>query len=918
MVTRLKLAVSLLAGATLLAALVGLVAAAPVQLSGRVTDQASTGIAGATVDVLQPGTATVVASTTTNSTGDYNLSFEAGTYDVRVTPPAGSGLQVTTVTNRSIGSNDTLDFALVPAGAVTLRGTVRGGLGGGVPDVNLTLFPVGGGAFVDGAADSDGAFALQAAPGSYTLRLERAGLPVAGAPSRFQFSDIPVALSGNAALALTLPAKRVSVHVQDPAGNPAANVALTTTTPHLGATDLGAASAPFAFAGYPAPGVTTDAAGDAVLWLPPTNAGNPYTVTATPPGGGVATNVPGVMVPRDRSLTITLAGAVTLSGTVRGGLGGGVPQVQLVLRPSGGGAVVDGATNAGGAFALQAAPGSYTLDLDRNAPPVAGAPAYLHLTGSPMALSADVMLDLTLPARRVSVHVQDPAGNPAANVALRTNLPVLGPANLGPVTAPFAQGGYPNGGVTTDAAGDAVLWLLPTNGSERYIIIADPPPGSPFATVNVTNIAVTADRSLVVALQFVHAPPVTTASFSPPAVGGVHPGPVTVTLSATAAPGFSVASTKYRVDGGAEQAYTAPFTISGNGSHTLVVQSVDNAGVFEAPKEFTVQIQANAAPTISAIPNQTIVRNTATAALPFTVGDAEMPAASLVVSGSSGNQVLVPNANIVFGGAGANRTVTVTPAPNQTGAATITVTVGDGSKTASTTFTLTVNNPIPTLTSISPDAAAAGGPAFTLTLVGTNFVDNSSVRFDGTPLQVLTRTPTQITATVAAGLITTVRVVDVWVTNLGPGGGDSNKRPFTVTESTTATCDGRPATIVGTSRGEVLRGTAGADVIVGGGGRDVVRGQGGDDVICVGDQDSTVHGGPGNDRILAGDGHHRLHGDGGDDHLQAGNGNNLLEGDGGADTLIAGSGSNTFRGGVGTDTCTGGGPGSTRNSCELP
>ncbi len=38
---------------------------------------------------------------------------------------------------------------------------------------------------------------------------------------------------------------------------------------------------------------------------------------------------------------------------------------------------------------------------------------------------------------------------------------------------------------------------------------------------------------------------------------------------------------------------------------------------------------------------------------------------------------LVPNANLVIGGSGANRTLTITPAAKATGAATITVTVSD-------------------------------------------------------------------------------------------------------------------------------------------------------------------------------------------------------------------------------------------------
>src|SRR2546422_11621100 len=94
-------------------------------------------------------------------------------------------------------------------------------------------------------------------------------------------------------------------------------------------------------------------------------------------------------------------------------------------------------------------------------------------------------------------------------------------------------------------------------------------------------------------------------------------------------------------------------------------------------------------PTISDIVDQTVNEDTPTAALAFTVNDAQTAPGSLTVSGRSGNTTLVPNANIVCGGSGANRTVTVTPASNQTGTAAITVTVSDGSLPASDSFALT-------------------------------------------------------------------------------------------------------------------------------------------------------------------------------------------------------------------------------------
>jgi hypothetical protein len=113
----------------------------------------------------------------------------------------------------------------------------------------------------------------------------------------------------------------------------------------------------------------------------------------------------------------------------------------------------------------------------------------------------------------------------------------------------------------------------------------------------------------------------------------------------------------------------------------------------------------NSAPTISGIANQSTPQNTATSAIAFTIGDADTAAASLTVSGSSANTTLVPNANITFGGGGANRTVTIAPATNQTGSAVITIGVNDGVTTTTTTFTLSVTASAPALSSASTNPA---------------------------------------------------------------------------------------------------------------------------------------------------------------------------------------------------------------------
>lgn len=122
----------------------------------------------------------------------------------------------------------------------------------------------------------------------------------------------------------------------------------------------------------------------------------------------------------------------------------------------------------------------------------------------------------------------------------------------------------------------------------------------------------------------------------------------------------------------------------------------------------------NTAPQISTISNTTIAQDMATNALPFTVADIQTPAASLTLIGSSSNTALVPNENIVFGGAGASRTVVVTPSAGKIGVAVITIAVSDGSYTTTTTFTLSVNNGVVTPGNVAPTISAIADQVISL------------------------------------------------------------------------------------------------------------------------------------------------------------------------------------------------------------
>ena len=148
------------------------------------------------------------------------------------------------------------------------------------------------------------------------------------------------------------------------------------------------------------------------------------------------------------------------------------------------------------------------------------------------------------------------------------------------------------------------------------------------------------------------------------------------------------------------------------------------------------------------------------------------------------------------------------------------------------------------------------------------------------------------------------------------------------------TCDGIPATIVGTPNSETLRGTPGADVIVAREGDDRILAAEGDDIVCAGKGDDTVYGGNGFDILFGAQGNDKLYAAAGAattqradtrgarmfggadndmiygsnrwDRMQGGPGNDQLFGYEGRDWLRAGPGNDIVNGGLGIDDQHGG------------
>src|SRR5205809_615821 len=141
---------------------------------------------------------------------------------------------------------------------------------------------------------------------------------------------------------------------------------------------------------------------------------------------------------------------------------------------------------------------------------------------------------------------------------------------------------------------------------------------------------------------------------------------------------------------------------SGTATITITVSDPEGAS---ASRSFVLTVNpVNDPPTISTLANQATDEDTATAAIPFSIGDAESTAGSWRITRQSSSQGLVPYANIVFGGSGPNPTLPLLPAPTHPTRRSSDLTVSDpDGASASRSFVLTVNpvNDPPTISRVA-------------------------------------------------------------------------------------------------------------------------------------------------------------------------------------------------------------------------
>lgn len=271
-----------------------------------------------------------------------------------------------------------------------------------------------------------------------------------------------------------------------------------------------------------------------------------------------------------------------------------------------------------------------------------------------------------------------------------------------------------------------------------------------------------------------------------PSISGINPS------SAEAGdPGFTLTVNGSNFVSGATVRWNGSDRTTTFGSATQVTASISASDIASAgAASITV---ANPAPTggasnalsftISSPPPATL---TITSSSPLPNGVVASPY-SRTLSASGGTppyQWSVSSGSLPPGVSLSSGTGVLSGTPSAAGNFNFTFRVSDNTQptpaAATKAFTLRINNPVPSITRLNPSSASAGGSPFTLTVIGSNFLAESIVTWNGLSRSTTFIGSTRLTASISASDINAPGGITVAVRNPSPGGGSSNGLTFLV------------------------------------------------------------------------------------------------------------------------------------------
>ena len=282
-------------------------------LSGKVTNQASVGVAGVDLDFYDSNTGDKIGTldADTDLLGNYALLVPAGTYDIVFTPLAGGGLVPKEVKTFTISNHTVLNVTLLTG--FTLSGKVTNNLAVGVDAVDINVIDVitGNKLFTPGDnTDINGNYSVVVPSGTYDL--------VYSPPQATKLVAVThtnIAISSNTVHNVTLnPGFLLSGTVTDNSFTPIQDVDLDAFISSTGEK-------------VTTPGDNTDNNGIYSIVIP----GGTLDISYNPlPSTGLAPLLlHNVVITKDTTINVTLFPGITISGQVKDQFNTVVPNVDL-------------------------------------------------------------------------------------------------------------------------------------------------------------------------------------------------------------------------------------------------------------------------------------------------------------------------------------------------------------------------------------------------------------------------------------------------------------------------------------------------------------------------------------------------------------------------------------------------------------
>lgn len=685
------------------------------------------------------GTSGVGSLPSTDLSGNATLwLFPTGSnnpYTIIARPPTGSNYATNNVTNVFINGDTSKTITMQKV--KVLSGYLYDSLGGTLPNQTISLREPGTNSLIaTTTTNSSGFYSIAAIPNSYNIQVTASNNSTSlKAPKTYNLYLGEYSLVNDSTLNLTLPFKKVDIHVKNSLNVPVSNATINTTptSPVNGVFSVSGLSASLVVSHYSAGGANplpkTDEFGNATLWLLPNGSNDPYSFVVTPQSGSgyTAATLANNFITSNTSKVIILQKPVTLTGQVLNSLGVPLSNQTVALRePGTNSIVVSTTTTALGNYTLSTFANTYTVQVTGKNSTSVDAPRFYNLLLNDYSLNFNNSLELKLPFKKIDVHIQNPDDKPISDVELKTSTAATNALlSVSGLTASLVVSYYDSNttGVgslpRTDSDGNTTLWLFPSGQNYPYNIFGTPLIGSPYSPLTLQNVNVVDNESKIVSLQYNHDAPSTAILLESEERSEKYSNPTVVTLSAIAATGYSITNTYYRLDGGLQQTYNSPFTISGEGEHTIQYWSVDNSGVREVVKTKTFTIYVNEPPMISPISDVNINEGeTFTTNGSFTDEDSTSWTATVDYGEGSGPQLLNLN----------GQSFSLSHTYNSAGVYDVTVVITDEAQnTGSTIATITVNA-APQISELN-DKEINQGQAYSAT---GSFVDNDSTSWSAT------------------------------------------------------------------------------------------------------------------------------------------------------------------------------------------